>query len=215
MPRHYDAASRCTLQMPRFHRARVQALGADIAGTHAGDDGSTRSAATTWLDSAWTRPWQSRAFARLVHARLALEVITDGLRTNMDALGLLGGAFRGPDRRAVVEGWEADAWHSRRETLGSSGRRLDILWQAYSEAVAARESIASNRQGRQGRHVGYLSSLATLSVPVSLGATILSMGGDFAAGASRFWVYWAVAVPSRCWGLWCCLRVPVGGPWGA
>jgi len=30
MPRHYDPTSRCTLRMPRFHRAKVQALSTDI-----------------------------------------------------------------------------------------------------------------------------------------------------------------------------------------
>ncbi|KAK1751063.1 hypothetical protein QBC47DRAFT_392146 [Echria macrotheca] len=47
----------------------------------------------------------------------------------------------------------------------------------------------------QERQVGYLSSLATLFVPVSLVTAIFSIGGDFAAGESHFWVYWAVSVP--------------------
>ncbi|KAK5653830.1 hypothetical protein OQA88_7989 [Cercophora sp. LCS_1] len=252
IPRYYNPTGRYTLRMPRFHRAKVQALGTDVAepiyrmntpfrrrlsratvfgdfdgllsstervsfwarmdgeswdeqyrmsvsnpeGTHAGR--GKKSVATTWLDSAWTRPWQSRAFGRLVRARLAPETIATNPRTNVDALGLLGGtSFVSNDSNrstsmSLMEGWEADAWYSLREALDGCKRRLDILWQAYSEAVAARESIMSNFQGR---HVGYLSSLATLFVPVSLVTGIFSMGGEFAPSESHFWVYRAVSVP--------------------
>lgn len=141
---------------------------------------------TTWLDKSWERRWQPRGFGRLVRARLALESIATDLRINMEALGI--GTSQGP----VVAAWEVDSWQSVREALVGSKRRLDILWEAYSEAVSVRESITSNKQGRQ---VGYLTSLATLFIPVSLVAAIFSMGGDFAAGGSHFWVYWVVSIP--------------------
>jgi len=139
----------------------------------------------TWLSQSWTQPWQQREFGRLTYARLTLEKNDEDLRINMDALGV-------GTQNQTVEDWEADAWRHLRDTLRSNMRRLDILWQAYTQVISVRESISSNKQSRQ---VEYLTSLATLFIPASLIAAIFSMGGDFAVGASHFWVYWAVSAP--------------------
>jgi Mg2+ and Co2+ transporter CorA len=40
-----------------------------------------------------------------------------------------------------------------------------------------------------------LTVLGFIFVPVSFVATLFSMGGDFAVGQSRFWIYFAVTVP--------------------
>ena len=154
--------------------------------TGPGTPTSGPSSTTTWLETSWARRWQPRTFGRLVRARLALETTATDLRLNMEALGI--GTSQGP----IVADWEVDAWQSVRSALEGSKQRLDILWEAYSAAVSVRESIASNRQGQQ---VGYLTSLATLFIPVSLVAAIFSMGGDFAVGGSQFWVYWAISIP--------------------
>jgi Mg2+ and Co2+ transporter CorA len=45
--------------------------------------------------------------------------------------------------------------------------------------------------------VGYLTSLATLFLPVLFVAAVFSMGGEYAAGESRFWVFWVIFAPSH------------------
>lgn len=95
----------------------------------------------------------------------------------MDALGIITGGTG-----SEVEVWEADAWRALRKEVEILKARLDVMSQAYTQAVTVRESITANEQARQ---VGLLTSLAT----------IFSMGGPFAAGERLFWVYWVIAVP--------------------
>lgn len=146
---------------------------------------ATDFAPTTWLDNSWSLPWQPREFGRLMRAKAALEAVDADLYRNIDALGI--GATA-----QTVEAWEADAWKSLQNAVRISKTRVEIISQAYTQAVSVRESITSNKQARQ---VGFLTSLATLFIPISFIAAIFSMGGDFSAGASRFWVYWAIAIP--------------------
>jgi hypothetical protein len=138
-------------------------------------------------ERSWTRPWHPRDFARLVQAKSSLEALDWELRRNMDALGI-----GSSDSSRTPEAWEADAWQGLRVVIGNLKARLDIMLQAYMQSISVRETSDANKQARQ---VGYLTSLATIFIPLSLVAAVFSMGGDFAAGESRFWVYWAVAVP--------------------
>jgi hypothetical protein len=138
------------------------------------------------FEKSWQRPWHPRDFGRLVRAKSALESIDWELRRNMDALGI------GSESKRTAEAWEADAWQSLREVIKSLKIRLDIMLQAYMQSISVRETSAANKQARQ---VGYLTSLATIFIPLSFVAAIFSMGGDFSAGSDRFWVYWVVAVP--------------------
>jgi Mg2+ and Co2+ transporter CorA len=103
----------------------------------------------------------------------------------MDALGI-------GTKSKCTEDWEAQAWRSLQNAVHVLKSRVDIIAQAYTQAVSVQESMTSNKQARQ---VGYLTSLATLFIPVSLIAGIFSMGGKFSAGASLFWVYWAISIP--------------------
>ncbi|KAK5052721.1 hypothetical protein LTR84_002587 [Exophiala bonariae] len=57
--------------------------------------------------------------------------------------------------------------------------------------------IAGNRQSLdEARSVRILTVLGMTFLPMSLVASLLSMGGDYLPGESRFWVYWAVSIPS-------------------
>lgn len=47
----------------------------------------------------------------------------------------------------------------------------------------------------QSLSAGYLTPMAIIINPVSLIAAMFSMGDDFAAGESLFWVFWVKAVP--------------------
>jgi Mg2+ and Co2+ transporter CorA len=104
---------------------------------------------------------------------------------NMDALGIGGNS-------QVGEEWEAEAWKSLRNAILTLKTRVNIISEAYMQAVSVRESIVANKQARQ---VGYLTSLATLFIPLSFVAAVFSMGGDFAAGQERFYVFWAISLP--------------------
>lgn len=145
---------------------------------------TTGISAADLFERCWVRPWHPRDFGRLVRAKSALESIDWELYRNMDALGI---------SKAQTTGvWEAEAWVSLQNAVQTLKTRLDIISQAYMQAVSVRETIASNKQAQQ---VGYLTSLATLFIPISFVAAVFSMGGDFSAGASHFWVYWVIAVP--------------------
>ncbi|KAB8273760.1 hypothetical protein BDV30DRAFT_238285 [Aspergillus minisclerotigenes] len=137
------------------------------------------------FEKSWAKSWRPRDFGRLVRAKSALESIDWELYRNMDALGIHAGAH-------INEAWEAQAWRSLQNAVQKLKAKLDNISQAYMQAVSVRESITSNKQAQQ---VGYLTSLATVFVPISFVAAIFSMGGDFAAGANYFWVYWVIAVP--------------------
>ncbi|CAI6087308.1 unnamed protein product [Clonostachys chloroleuca] len=139
----------------------------------------------TWLDGSWTQPWTEREFGGLVRAKSALESTDTSLFYNMDALGIGG-------KSHIGEEWETEAWKSLRNALLTLKTRVDIMMAAYTQAVSVRESIVANKQARQ---VGYLTSLATLFVPVSFIAAVFSMGGDYAAGQQRFYVFWAISLP--------------------
>ncbi|KAI0530056.1 hypothetical protein GGR58DRAFT_268163 [Xylaria digitata] len=139
----------------------------------------------TWLDKSWTQPWKEREFGGLVRAKSVLETTSTNLFYNMDALGIGG-------RSPVGEEWETDAWKSLQNAILTLKTRVDIMSEAYTQAVSVRESIVANTQARQ---VGYLTSLATLFVPVSFIAAVFSMGGEYAAGQQRFYVFWAVSLP--------------------
>jgi len=47
----------------------------------------------------------------------------------------------------------------------------------------------------ENRGVARLTLLATFFLPFSTVATILSMQGNFAPGATQFWIFWAVSLP--------------------
>ncbi|KAF4454873.1 magnesium and cobalt transport protein [Fusarium austroafricanum] len=138
-----------------------------------------------WMDGSWMHAWTPRDFGGLVRAKTSLERMDLRLLYNMDALGV-------GKTNSITEEWEAEAWKRLRDTLLTLKMRVDILLQAYTQAVSARESQIANKQARQ---VGYLTSLATFFVPMSFVAAVFSMGGDYAAGEKKFYVFWVISVP--------------------
>lgn len=75
--------------------------------------------------------------------------------------------------------------------------------ETYEAKMQSRESMKqtkeANRQtaaaNRMARSSGQLTKIATIIVPCTFVASIFSMGGDFAAGESLFYVYWLISVP--------------------
>jgi Mg2+ and Co2+ transporter CorA len=54
------------------------------------------------------------------------------------------------------------------------------------------QTEAANRMARSS---GQLTKIATVVVPCTFVASIFSMNGEFAAGESLFYIYWAISVP--------------------
>lgn len=127
----------------------------------------------------WRRPWQQDDFNRLTRATAVLETIDAELRSNQDALGINTAKIQ------VVSPWEEDAWNSSREAVQWELSMVKNTLETYMQSVSVRQSL----------NAGYLTSMATIFIPVSLIAAVFSMGGDFAAGKSLFWVFWVIAIP--------------------
>lgn len=127
----------------------------------------------------WARPWHPRDFSRLVRATAVLKSIDAELRCNMDALGIDSSEPR------TLDAWEVDAWKSLREAVQLQISIVHDTLQSHMQAISVRQSL----------NAGYLTSMAIIFIPVSLVAAVFSMGGEFAAGESLFWVFWVVATP--------------------
>ncbi|KAF5537909.1 hypothetical protein FPHYL_12681 [Fusarium phyllophilum] len=66
-------------------------------------------------------------------------------------------------------------------------------YDSYTQTKAANDQAAA--ANRTARSSGQLAKIATVAVPCTVAASILSMNGDFAAGEPLFYVYWCVAMP--------------------
>jgi Mg2+ and Co2+ transporter CorA len=55
--------------------------------------------------------------------------------------------------------------------------------------------IESTKSIEEARATRLLAILGTVFIPLSLVASILSMGGDFLPGNSQFWVYFVMSLP--------------------
>lgn len=127
----------------------------------------------------WARPWHPKDFSRLVRAITLLKTIDSELRCNMDALRV------DKAKSPIMSQWEEDAWKSLREAIHFEISIVDGTLQTYMQATSVRQSL----------NAGYLTSMATIFLPISLVAGVFSMGGEFAAGESLFWVFWVLAIP--------------------
>jgi hypothetical protein len=75
--------------------------------------------------------------------------------------------------------------------------RLKLRADGLLNSFTSLQSIIGNRQSlEEARSVRILTILGMTFLPLSLVASLLSMGGQFIAGKSEFWVYWAAAIPS-------------------
>jgi Mg2+ and Co2+ transporter CorA len=64
------------------------------------------------------------------------------------------------------------------------------------DLLTALVAIGEGKQALdENRGVARLTFLAIFFLPFSTVATVLSMSGNFAPGATQFWIFWAVALP--------------------
>ena len=113
-----------------------------------------------------------------LQAKLQMQALEEGIQLNMSALGI-GGA-----KSIAVEG-EAEDWKSLESTIEMAGRWIDVVYQFQTQSAGI--------DGTRG--VVRLTSIAIIFAPVSVIAGVFAMGGDYAAGAKKFWVFWAVSIP--------------------
>ncbi|PGH13338.1 hypothetical protein AJ79_03755 [Helicocarpus griseus UAMH5409] len=55
--------------------------------------------------------------------------------------------------------------------------------------------LGAQQSGLEAKQVSMLTSLAALFIPITTAAAIFSMSDEYLPGATRFWIFWAVAVP--------------------
>lgn len=122
-----------------------------------------------FLENAWGEPWKSRKVGEIAMARYNLRGYRETLRHNM--------------RQGMLGSWEAEAWGNLDAAISSLQDELDEWSAQYAQASA---SIGAQAVGR-------LTSIAAIFVPISLIAAIFSMGGEFAAGQTKFWIFWATS----------------------
>ncbi|KAF4998705.1 hypothetical protein FGRMN_3031 [Fusarium graminum] len=85
------------------------------------------------------------------------------------------------------------AMYAQRSTMEEAFLNRLQAYDSYEQTRAANEQAsAANRTARSS---GQLTKIATVAVPFTVAASILSMNGDFAAGERLFFIYWCVALP--------------------
>ncbi|KAK4069934.1 uncharacterized protein Triagg1_6729 [Trichoderma aggressivum f. europaeum] len=68
--------------------------------------------------------------------------------------------------------------------------------EAHEAKIQSRESyLQTEATNKMARSSGQLAKIATVVVPCTFVASVLSMNGDFAAGERLFYVYWTISVP--------------------
>ncbi|KAL6721504.1 hypothetical protein ACLMJK_000608 [Lecanora helva] len=141
--------------------------------------------ASSWVQT-WDTAWRADVFRRLFSTRLGIdEAVVKDIGSNLKALGV---DYSG----TKISEYEAQQWRS----LQNSGTNLINVYATFIDAYLQENSIQESRtSNNQARSVGRLTSLATVLVPFSIVAGMFSMGGDFLAGQSHFWVFWAVTIP--------------------
>lgn len=90
--------------------------------------------------------------------------------------------------------WDAlvDDYEFISTEVSEHGERLEAMVPIVTSVVAL---IESRRSFTETANVTRLTILALVFIPLSYVATLFSMSEGFGPGGSRFWVYFAVAVP--------------------
>jgi hypothetical protein len=123
------------------------------------------------------------------------------VRDRLDTLRLLIWAFcpQSSNRPHADLSGERDAWGRLKQRLEDLDTKISNHMETYAQLSIMRESFEGHRQtvtsAKLAKSSGRLLNLATVFVPFTLVASIFSMNGNYAAGESRFFVFWAVSIP--------------------
>lgn len=107
----------------------------------------------------------------------------------MKAQGL---KLKGASQYGLLDEWEAEEWRFVEARLLSFKQTVGSTVGIYAQAIALEEVRSSNAQARS---VASLTALATVFMPLSIVATVFSMGGDYAVGGAKFRIFFAITIP--------------------
>lgn len=91
--------------------------------------------------------------------------------------------------------FEEDLWNKLEAKLKKMREEIAEHMGMYVRRASMEESLNSKQQARSAFQP---TLIATMVVPCTFVASILSMGGECAAGESLFGVYWAISIPVTC-----------------
>ena len=137
----------------------------------------------------WGADWKEWLFETMARFTTDLYLYRLEVETNMRALGI---DVDDVQSYGFVGKREAQMWRFLRASCIDLQEMFQQLTESYTQVIALREAQASNAQAGSVR---WLTVLGTLFVPLSVVAGIMSMGGDFLPGKSKFWVFFAVVCP--------------------
>ncbi|KAK4078286.1 uncharacterized protein Triagg1_3302 [Trichoderma aggressivum f. europaeum] len=181
----------------------------DIHDVMFGDEESRRKRGNTTLESDQIEQTAERvkAYERLMMKRQSVNSDKRELQAITWKFRLRDAEYLSKDkelRPLIID--ERSVWNSLERTFEGMEDILSGHMKMYSiratmeEASEAKvQSLESFRQtkaaNRMARSSGQLTKIATVVVPCSFVASIFSMNGEFAAGESLFYIYWAISVP--------------------
>lgn len=101
---------------------------------------------------------------------------------------------------------ESRTWAALQEKLDLGEQDICQHMDMYAQRAALQQAMEAAKQtyeannqtkeaNRMARSSGQLTKIATVIVPCSFVASIFSMGDEFAAGKSLFYVYWLISMP--------------------
>jgi hypothetical protein len=136
-------------------------------------------------------PWSTETAASLDMARFVLTKCLYELASNSRALGMDPTNLEKP----ILDGnqdWERSAYNEGQNLINFLLKVLDMFRQTYHQQGAIYEAKRANDITKS---VAKITLLASVFFPISITASIFSMGGEYLPGSRLFWVYWVVTLP--------------------
>lgn len=177
--------SKWTAEMNHIRRSYGHTRAALFSNSSSHYSGSAR----TSVQVRWGADWKEWLFETMAKFTTDLYLYRLEVETNMRALGI---DVEDAQSYGFVGKREAQIWRFLRTSCIDLQEMFQHLTDSYTQVIALREAQASNAQASSVR---WLTVLGFLFVPVSVVAGIMSMGGDFLPGESKFWVFFAVMCP--------------------
>jgi hypothetical protein len=133
--------------------------------------------------------WNNWLFQDITRLKADLEYILIFLYRNLKVLQV---RLHGTSRSTMIDEWEVDEWRLIDARFSSLIRDVDGIASMYTQAASLEAIRAANAQSLS---ISHLTTLATGFLPLGLVAGVFSIGGEYAVGASRFWVFFAITIP--------------------
>ncbi|KAK0609099.1 hypothetical protein DIS24_g12500 [Lasiodiplodia hormozganensis] len=134
--------------------------------------------------------WRRADFQKMADQQLVTRRVKRDFFDVCRKLGVVGD--RGDGRGGGGGGCKERSWGWLLERITVLDEKIGDMIVVYGQRSSVEESLTANNQARS---VGRLTALATVLVPFTIAAGIFSMSDEYAAGKSKFWVFWAIAVP--------------------